>query len=76
MPERILVLSVMALALANSPEGVGHTIQGDFQRTLGRSAGSSDVGSLVSAFSQGLLNEDLLAALLGSDEFFKKSTAT
>jgi photosystem II stability/assembly factor-like uncharacterized protein len=69
-------LTNVALALATSAEGSGHTIENDFQRYLGRPASPSDVSALTTAFAQGLSNEDLIAALLGSDEYFRKSTAT
>jgi hypothetical protein len=67
--------STLALTFATSAERESQRIQGYYQQFLGRVASSSEVNSLLNAFSHGLTDEDILVGFLGSPEYFTVHTA-
>jgi photosystem II stability/assembly factor-like uncharacterized protein len=64
-----LSLNTVARAFVTSVEGQAQVVQGIYHRFLGRPAAGVEVGPLVTALGQGLSDEDLIAALLASDEY-------
>jgi hypothetical protein len=61
--------SQVAAALFTSTEYREHLVQGDYQRYLLRPADSSGLAAFVGALQGGARDEDVLAALAGSDEY-------
>jgi hypothetical protein len=62
----------VAYDFAASPEREGQRITADYQTFLGRAPAAEEVAGWVNAFAQGLANETVVAAFVGSVEYFQK----
>lgn len=59
----------VALSLLRTTESLGRVVQGYFQRLLLRPAGPDEVASVVPQLQAGRREEELIAAILGSQEY-------
>ena len=65
----------VAYGFAASTEREGQKIQEDYGAFLDRAPASGEVASWVSAFVQGISNEDIVTGFVSSAEFFERSTS-
>ncbi|TMQ32650.1 MAG: DUF4214 domain-containing protein, partial [Planctomycetota bacterium] len=61
---------VLSNLLTRSDEYLGNLVASAFQKYLQRPASSTDVTNWVNAFHNGARDEDLIAGLMGSGEYF------
>jgi uncharacterized protein YkwD len=59
----------VALAVVQSPEGLVRLVQGFYQQYLGRAADGAGLTYFVSVLGAGLGDEQVLASILGSEEY-------
>src|SRR5262249_28102910 len=62
--------AALAAALVNGVEALTLKVQGDFDQLLHRAPDSVGLNSVVAALQRGLRNEDLIAALVSSAEYY------
>jgi hypothetical protein len=61
----------VALGFAAGPEREGIIVRNDYETFLHRNPAQSEIESWVAAFEQGVSNENIVAGLARSDEFFR-----
>lgn len=62
----------VALAIATSPEREGSIVSADYAQLLHRTAGADEVRAWVAQMNAGLSDEELLARIVASDEYFDR----
>jgi uncharacterized delta-60 repeat protein len=73
---RAPVLSRVALEYVTSAEDRSHRVQGYYRRYLCRLGGEDEINGWVSALQGGVPAEQVLAAVLGSAEYYQKQGST
>jgi uncharacterized delta-60 repeat protein len=74
--DRFRALGATATAFATSDEARGRVIAGYYQTFLGRTAGAAEVAGWVGAQHQGATPEQVLAVIVGSEEYFQRAGGT
>src|SRR5207245_3397168 len=68
--------SQVALGYVTSPENRTNFVTAAYTKYLGRTASQAEVGGWVTALQQGLTEEQLIVAFVGSAEYFQKQGST
>jgi hypothetical protein len=63
---------VVALLIVKSREANMLVVNGFYQRFLGRAADAGGLNTFASAMDQGMREQDIIALIMGSDEYFAK----
>ena len=66
----------VAADILNSAEGRAKTVQGFYQRFLGRTGSAAEVQSFVTALNKGVSLDKVIETFVGSQEYFAKNGGT